>query len=70
MSRRLGLAADDRHYISEAVRHVQMRQGTIGIKARRGIDLEFRLTFRGVYGEWRGCRVRCYVLQNSDRLLQ
>ena len=24
-----------RHYISEAVRHVQMRQGTIGIKARR-----------------------------------
>lgn len=24
-----------RHYISEAVRHVQMRQGTIGIKVSR-----------------------------------
>ena len=30
---RISTGEPKRHYISEAVRHVQMRQGTIGIKA-------------------------------------
>jgi hypothetical protein len=30
-----------RHYISEAVRHVQMRQGTIGIKVGRWMAMVF-----------------------------